>query len=185
MLKPLRQQEQVNVDYICPYTQEAGGILCYGSGSGMYFAEYSFTASGVRPIGIQLNNVEHVNFSRQFNPQYLRTTEVPCGIVGIGTQGDFVTDWIHIIGNVFTGDPAYVGPSGLFTNSNSFGGQRVGKFLSSLTPDPHLVTMRGLGFSREYIDPITKQIVLENNPADRLLVQSDGIIKIRITGSTL
>lgn len=180
MLKPLRQQEQVNVDYICPYTQEAGGILSYGSASGMFFAEYAINPSGARPIGIQLNDVENVNFSREFFPQYLRTTEVPCGIVGIGTQGDYVTDWIHVVGTVFVGDDAYAGPSGLFTNSASFGGARVGKFLSPLKPNPHLVTMRGLGFSREFVDPITKQVIFENNPADRMLVQSDGTIKIRI-----
>lgn len=187
MLKPLRQQEQVNVDYICLYTQEAGGILSYGSASGMYFAEYAFNPSGVRPIGIQLNDIEHVNFVREFHPQHLRTTEVPCGIVGIGVQGDFVTDWIHVIGTVSNGDNAYVGPSGLFTNSDIYGGVRVGKFLGPLKANPHLVTMRGLGFSREYVDSVTKRIVFENNPADRLLVQSDGVIKIRINkipGST-
>lgn len=180
MLKPLRQQEQVNVDYICPYTQEAGGILSYAYASGVWFAEYAINASGAVPIGIQLNDIEHVNFSREVHPQRLRTTEVPCGIVGIGVQGDFITDWVYIIGTVYVGDAAYMGPSGLFTNSVSFSGARVGKFLGPLQSSPHVVTMRGKGSSREYVDPVTKQIVVENDPADRWLVLSDGTIKIRI-----
>jgi len=180
MLKPLRQQEQVNIDYICPYTQESGGILSYGSASGMYFAEYAINPSGARPIGIQLNDIEYVNLTREINPQRLRTTEVPFGIVGIGVQGEFITDWIHVIGTVYNGDPVYVGPSGLFTNSASYGGVRVGRFLGPLRSDPHTVTMRGLGSSREYVDPVTKVILFENNPAHRSMVPSDGTIKIRI-----
>jgi hypothetical protein len=81
---------------------------------------------------------------------------------------------------VGTGDKAYVGPSGTFTNSASFGGDIVGRFLGPLEADPHLVVMRGQGFSRQFVDPETKAIVTENDPADRTLVLSDGYIKIRI-----
>lgn len=182
-LKPIRETQQVNVDFFTPWTQERGGCLVIGSASGMYFAEYAFNPSGKKPLGIQLNDVEWMNLSRQFYRTYRGIgimTDVPCSTLGIGTEGDFETDWIYLIGTVFNGDTAYIGPSGTFTNSSSFGGEIVGQFLGSLKVDPHVVVMRGLGFSREYMDSCTKQIVWENNPADRTLVCSPGFIKVRI-----
>jgi hypothetical protein len=184
-LRPLRQQEQVNIDYISPWTQERGGILTYATASGITFAQYAHVASGAVPIGIQLNDVENVNFSREVFPQRIRNTEVPCGIVGIGVQGDFETDWVHQVGQISTGDLAYVGPSGTFTNSSSFGGALVGKFLGTLKANVHPVVFRGLGFSREFVDPVSKQIVWENNPSDMLTVLSPGFVKIRIDSSLM
>lgn len=181
MLRPLRQTEQVNIDFITPWTQERGGALTYAVASGMQIVEYGFDPSGVKFAGIQLNDVEYVNLGRQPFPQMWRDTEMPCGIVGIGTQGDWVTDWIHIVGTVNNGDTAYVGPSGTFTNSPDFGGARCGKFIGPLKSQPHILTMRGLGYSRELIDPCTKQKIFENNQADRVLVVTPGFIKIRIT----
>jgi hypothetical protein len=132
------------------------------------------------PVGLQLNDIEHINFAREFHPQRIRNTDVAWGTVGIATQGDFETDWVHIVGTVQSGDHAYAGPSGTLTNSSSFGGIRVGRFLSGLTSDPHQVTFRGFGFSGEFIDPVTKLPVWENNPDDRTLVLVDGYIKVRI-----
>jgi hypothetical protein len=106
-------------------------------------------------------------------------TEMPCGIVGIGVEGEFQTDWLYIVGTVMPGDTAYVGPSGTFTNDASLGGIEIGLFLSTLTQDPHTVTMRGLGFSRQYID-CEKHLAWENNPADRVLVITPGFAKIRV-----
>ncbi len=180
-LKPLRQTEQVNVDFITPYTQERGGCLTLASASGMTFVQYAFDPSDAIPLGIQLNDVEHMNLARHPHRTFLGyTVDVPCSIVGICTQGDFITDWLHIVGNIFPGDNMFVGPSGTFTNDSSFGSIKIGEFRSVLTPDPHQLTMRGLGFSRQYIDTCTKQLVWENNPADRVLVFSPGYAKIRV-----
>jgi hypothetical protein len=182
-LRPIRQVEQTNIDFICPFTQERGGCLSYATASGIEFAEYAINPSGRFILGLQLNDIEYMNLARQYHRGLVTprtTTDVPCGIVGIGVQGDWVTDWIHLIGDVYPGDPAYAGPSGTFTNSDSYGGAEIGYFLSSLMPDPHLITLKGLGFSRQYIDHETKKPVYENNPADRLLVNSPGYIKIRI-----
>lgn len=181
-LKPLRQTEQVNIDFISPWTQERGGCLSIAQASGMYFAEYAYDPSGVFPMGIQLNDIEWMNLARQphrtFRPGAM--TDVPCGIVGIATQGDFVTDWLHLVGTVSRGDTAYVGPSGTFTNVSTLGGPAIGKFIGPLEPDPHTVVFRGLGFSRQYMDPCDKQIKWENNPSDRIDVLSPGYIKIRV-----
>lgn len=182
MLRPLRQTEQVNIDFITPHTQERGGALVYAEASGICFVEYAFAPSGAKFAGIQLNDVEYMNLGIHPNPQYIREVDVPCAIVGMGMQGDWITDWVHIVGTVNNGDPAYVGPSGTFTNSSAFGGAECGMFIGPLKSQPHFLTMRGLGFSREFIDPCTKERVMENDPADRVLVLSDGFIKIRIRG---
>jgi len=181
-LRPLRQTEQVNIDFISPWTQERGGCLSIVEVSGVHIAEYSADPVGKFPMGIQLNDIEWMNLSRQYHRTYSHpaaTTDVPCGTVGIAIQGDFITDWLHLVGTVMPGDPAYSGPSGTFTNSSSFG-PKIGKFIGVLDPDPHTVTYRGLGFSREFVDPCTKQLVWENNPADAVHVISPGYIKIRV-----
>ena len=182
-LQPLRQTEQVNIDFITPWTQERGGCLSIVQASGMHFAEYAANPSGLFPMGIQLNDIEWMNLARQYHRTYAHpaaTTDVPCGVVGIATQGDFITDWVHIVGTVMPGDPAYSGPSGTFTNSAAHGGPKIGKFIGVLKPDPHTVTWRGLGFSRQFIDPCDKQLKWENNPADRIEVVTPGYIKIRV-----
>lgn len=183
-LKPLRQTEQVNIDFITPYTQERGGCLSLATASGITFAQYAYSPVGVFPMGIQLNDIEHMNLGRQYHRTFTGIgvmTDVPFGIVGIGVQGDFITDWLCLVGDIYPGDNAYVGPSGTFTNSASFGGLKIGEFRSSLQPDPHTLVMRGMGFSRQYIDTNTKQVVWENNPADRVIVISPGYAKIRIS----
>ena len=182
-LKPLRQTEQVNIDFITPWTQERGGCLSIVQASGMYFAEYAHDPSGLFPMGLQLNDIEWMNLSRQYHRTYAHPaamTDVPCGTVGICVQGDFITDWVLLVGSVQNGDTAYAGPSGMFTNSSSFGGEKIGKFIGPLKPDPHTVTFRGLGFSRQYIDTCDKQLKWENNPADRIEVVTPGYIKIRV-----
>ena len=180
-LKPIRQTEQVNTDYTTPYTQERGGCLSLALSSGMYIVQYAINPSGVFPLGIQLNDVEHMNLTLQPHRTFLGyTVDVPCSIVGIAEQGDFVTDWLYLVGSIAPGDAAYVGPSGTFTNSTAFGSRQIGEFRSALQVDPHRVTFRGLGFSRQYVDPCTKQLTFENNPADKQYVLTPGFAKIRI-----
>lgn len=182
-LRPLRQTEQVNIDFISPWTQERGGCLTLATASGCTFAQYAADPSGVFPMGIQLNDIEWMNLARQYHRTFSHPaamTDVPCGTVGIGVQGDFITDWLHLTGTPMPGDSVYVGPSGTFTDTDSFGGKRIGRFLSVLDPKPHTVVFRGLGFSRQYIDTCTKQLVWENDPADRVEIATPGFIKIRV-----
>jgi hypothetical protein len=179
-LLPIRQTQQVNIDFITPWTQERGGILCYVAASGIEFAEYSYATNGI-PMGIQLNDVENINLVYQVDPRRIKDTDVPFSTVGIGVQGDFYTDWIHVAGQLRNGDTAYVGPSGTITNDANLGGKIIGRFISPLKVQPHRVVMKGLGFSRQYMDPITKEILWENNPADRVWVYTPGFAKVRIT----
>lgn len=179
-LLPDRQTQQVNIDYPCPFTQERGGILTYVMFSGIQFVQYAANPSGALFAGIQMNDIENVNFVRQPFQQYLRTMDIPFTIVGTSTQGDYITDWIYPIGTIFNGDLAYLGPSGMITNSSIFGSEVIGNFLGPLKPDPHTVVMRGMGFSYEYIDPVTKAHVVENDPRNATLLATPGYIKVRI-----
>lgn len=179
-LRPDRQTQQVNIDFPCPWTQERGGILSWMQASGMYFVQYAFDPSGAKCLGLQLNDIENVNFVRQPFQQYIRDIDLPMARVGAATEGDFLTDWIYPVGQINQGDLAYAGPSGMITNSSAFGGELIGKFIGILIPKPHWVTLRGLGFSRQYIDPVTKILVWENNPADAIRLATPGFIKIRI-----
>lgn len=181
-LRPDRQTQGVNIDFPCPWTQERGGILSWVQASGMYFVEYAFNPSGVHAAGLQLNDIENVNMARQPFQQYIRDMDIPFARVGIATQGDFLTDWIYPIGAISQGDIAYAGPSGMITNSPSFGGEVIGKFLGILMPKPHWVTLRGMGFSRQYIDTTkhSKPMIWENNPADAIRLATPGFIKIRV-----
>jgi len=147
--------------------------------SGVDVVRYVADPSGARPLGIQLNDVEHLNLSREYYPHQRRVGQV-CDTVGVGTRGDFETDWLHLGGSIACGDPAYLGPSGTITNLTSFGSPRVGSFLSSLTPDRHLLTYAGLGFSTTVTDCNSKRPVTENDPADRVLIVSPGYAKVRI-----
>ena len=180
MLRAFRQVQGINLNYITPWTQERGGILSYGSASGITIVEYRANPSGAIPVGIQYNDVENMNLVRQPPQWRLRETDMPLATVGVAMEGEFEIDWLHLIGVLSQGSPAYVGPSGTITNSSSFGSYRIGTFLSTLSSKPHTVVYRGMGFSYQYMDTNTKTLAFENNPADRILIASPGFAKVRI-----
>lgn len=180
-LKPDRQVETINLTYPTFNTSERGGILSLATVSGIQIVEYAREPSGAIPIGIQQNDVEHIDCSRQVHPRALgRQVDFSLSLVGAATDGQFTTDWISITGTLKPGQQAYVGPSGTITNDSTLGGTRIGTFLSTLTPDPHVVVFAGLGWSRVQIDTNTKKQFTENDPADRILVTTPGFAKIRI-----
>jgi hypothetical protein len=177
MLRGTRQLESLNNDFVCPFTQERGGVLSFANPSGITFLEYAREPSGAIPLGIQYNDIEYMDLSRQFPTWHLKETDQPCGIVGAVTQGDLETDWLYIIGTLTTGDKAYVGPSGTITNYAALGGHHIGKFLSPLTIKPHQVVFSGLGFSSSYMQ---NQVVINDN-ATIVWVDSPGFARVRIT----
>lgn len=180
-LRPDRQIEALNITYPTFNTSERGGILSLGSVSGIQIAEYAHTASGAIPVGIQHNDVEHLDVSRQVHPRLSgRDVAEPLDLVGAITDGTVTTDWLCITGTLMPGQKAYVGPSGTITNDSSHGGARIGTFISILEADPHTVTFAGKGWSRKQMDPVTKTIFIENNPSDKILVITPGFAKVRI-----
>lgn len=172
-------QRKVNTDFVCLQTQERGGILSVATSGGLTFAEYAVEPSGKKPLGLQLNDIEHINLYREYDPRRIRRTDMPCGTVGIG-QGQYQTDWLHLIGVVNAGDRAYVGPSGTVTNYSGFGSAEIGFFTSVLKADPHFIVFRGLGFTTSYMDCVTKQVVVENDPANMICLPSPGFINVNI-----
>lgn len=181
MLKPIRQQHALTLDYCTPDTSERGGVLHFVEVSGIQMVRYLENPSGYFAAGIQFHDVEYIDYSRQVDPRRNRETTDPYSAVGIITNGEFITDWIHNpSGTIMPGTRAYAGPSGTITNVNTYGGCLLGYFMSTLTPVTKTLVYRGLGFSTSYMDPITKQVVTENDPANRTLVISDGHAKVRI-----
>ena len=185
MLRPIRTVRNINTDFVALQTQERGGILSFATVSGVVVLQYSAVASGVIPFGIQYNDIEYIDYSRQPPPWRLRELDIPCGIVGVLTDGEVETDWLYISGIICTGMPAYVGPSGTITNDVSLGSKQIGYFTSDLSVSPHLVVYKGLGYSREYMDCVTKLIQFDNNPADMVCVISPGFARIRINQSIM
>jgi hypothetical protein len=180
-LKPEQQLEALTLTYPTFNTSERGGILSLGTVSGIQIIEYARDPSGVIPIGIQLNDVEHIDPSRQIDPRCLgRRVDYSMAIVGAATDGEFTTDWISITGTLIPGQKAYVGPSGTITNNGDLGGVRIGTFISILEIDPHTVVFAGKGWSRKQMDSLTKTIFIENDPANRTLVITPGYAKVRI-----
>lgn len=180
MLKPLRQQAALNVDFCGFDTSDRGGILHLVTASGIDLARYVADPSGQTMLGFQLNDIEYIDYTRQIDPSRNREVTNPFEIVNILQDGDIETDWVHLIGSPVRGAPAYAGPSGMVTDSASFGGAQIGIFLGTLNADPHLVTYRGRGFTTSYQERCTHNIVVDNDPADRVLVLSDGSIKVRM-----
>jgi hypothetical protein len=172
-------ERKVNTDFVCLQTQERGGILSIATSGGLTFAEYALNPSGARPLGIQLNDIENINLTREYDPRRLRKTDFPCGTVGAGL-GQYETDWLFLIGTVNPGDKAYVGPSGTITNSTSFGGDVIGFFTSVLNSEPHLVVFRGLGLTFSVMDNVTKRVVIENDPNNMICLPSPGFIGVKI-----
>lgn len=180
-LRPTRNVSTINLDSISINTSERGGVLCYLPASGVDVVDYCENPSGVFPIGIKMNDTEYLDLSRQIHPRSLgRQVEQPYGIVGILVDGDFETDWVFITNpnEVRAGVDAYLGPSGTITDTNSFGGQKIGYFRGTLESNPHNVIFNGMGFSRSKIDSITKQVVVENGI--RTLISTQGWIKVHI-----
>ncbi len=179
-LRSSREVFSLNNDFITLNTSERGGILSVGSASGITILEYAVDPSGKVPLGLQYNDVEFLDRSREFDPQRLRETEVPFGIVGAATNGIFETNWLHRVGTICPGDKAYMGPSGTFTNDASLSGFQVGVFVGQVSNNPGLVLFKGGGFHRELIDTATKRPIFVNNPADRVFIVTPGFVKIRV-----
>jgi len=183
-LNPDLTMRGLNLDFPKIKTSERGGILSMIYVSGMWLAESVADPSGMRPIGIQLNDVENVNFQRQYYPM-LRRVDQPYAIVGVATDGDFETNWLYLSGPIRPGTKAYVGPSGTITNISSLGNVQIGYFLSALKPRPGVVIYEGGGFSTSYMDYNTKRPFTENDPANRVVIGTPGFATVKIDQSII
>lgn len=167
--------KHINCDYASYDTAQRGGILTYASISGIDTARYHDNGYDLVPLGIQLQDVEYLPRNRN-----LKDVIGQFEIMDILRKGQIVTNWILKVGIIAPGDTAFVGPSGLITNDSSFGGDVIGKFMTFFVPKIETLTYRGLGIRRTYQDPITKEIIFENDSRDVINITSTGYAKVSI-----
>jgi hypothetical protein len=93
---------------------------------------YAATASGKVPMGVLLNDVVDIDLTRQHINYH--KDEVSVGSkVALLRAGQVTTNSID--GTPSAGDKAYVGVSGLITDTAAAGAYQVGTFLSSKDAD--------------------------------------------------
>lgn len=150
-LKPGREEHVYDLQYFAatitgPNTtmMTRGGGLCQvsgtpGSGEAMDSSaqaiEYVANPSGKLCVGILLNDVVNIDFSRQQLNQYKDEVQVG-GKVTVGRNGTWVTN--NIMPGQATGtvpSTLYLGTSGNFTDVNPGGYPTVGQLLSRKDAD--------------------------------------------------
>lgn len=149
-----RQVFQTNIDCTVSGVAERGGILSYvPSVEGLCAYADAAAVSGqlVKPAGLLLDDVEDINYFR--NGEYRQRNVVPLGsVVGIATEGEFLTDFVEqtgpgaiSVGTYAPGDVLYLGDdgqvsrnNGTFNNGATAIREVVGAALSSLGSDGFL-----------------------------------------------
>lgn len=138
-LKPDRIESQVDISFFMNTEETRGGVATLvtgGSGVAMddssAVAAYAVDPSGAVPLGVLLNDVVDIDLTRQHIN--FHKDEVSVGSkVSLLRVGQVTTDSID--GTPSAGDAAYVGASGLLTDTQATGAYQVGTFLSSTDAD--------------------------------------------------
>ena len=138
-LKPDRVESQVDISFFMNTSETRGGVATLSTGgSGVAMDDsaavvsYAATASGKVPMGVLLNDVVDIDLTRQ-QINYHKD-EVSVGSkVALLRAGQVTTNSID--GTPSAGDKAYVGVSGLITDTAAAGAYQVGTFLSSKDAD--------------------------------------------------
>jgi hypothetical protein len=138
-LKPDRVESQVDISFFMNTSETRGGVATLSTGgSGVAMDDsaavvsYAATASGKVPMGVLLNDVVDIDLTRQHINYH--KDEVSVGSkVALLRAGQVTTNSID--GTPSAGDKAYVGVSGLITDTAAAGAYQVGTFLSSKDAD--------------------------------------------------
>jgi hypothetical protein len=138
-LKPDRVESQVDISFFMNTAETRGGVATLSTGgSGVAMDDsaavvsYAATASGKVPMGVLLNDVVDIDLTRQHINYH--KDEVSVGSkVALLRAGQVTTNSID--GTPSAGDKAYVGVSGLITDTAAAGAYQVGTFLSSKDAD--------------------------------------------------
>lgn len=150
MLRPQRQELWVDREFHPKFKPgERGGLLSIVKASGLNFAQYAADPSGIPMMGVQTHDViefDRPDIQRRPFGRIVHDIYEPIEII---MAGDIETNFIHPDAEVFSGQIAYAGPSGLFTHDSSFGGYRVGVFMSDISADEKAVVVEGGGFYRQ------------------------------------
>lgn len=133
-LKPDRIITEEVLDYFMDEVADRGGIVSLSTGgsgvamdSSVQLATYKPSGSGAKPLGVLLVDMKSYDLTKT-HKNYQRNEVNKGGKVTILRRGQVTTDMIVASVTPAAGDPAYVGPSGLFTNTTSGGDAKVGSF---------------------------------------------------------
>lgn len=151
-LKGDRFEAITSIEYFMDQVAERGGVVCEitaGSGAALDQAaaavEYHADPSGHYAIGLLLNDVVNLDLTRQ-HPNWHKNEMQKGSKVTLLREGWVVTNMLEGTGIVPTvGQKAYVGSSGLLTNSTQCGGiatdggsLEVGRFESTKDEDGYV-----------------------------------------------
>lgn len=147
-LRESRQTFHTNIDCTVSGVSERGGILSYVPGvNGLCGYADATAVSGQlsNPAGLLLDDVEALNYYN--HPEYRQRNVVPQGsVVGIATEGEFLTDFVETatadgasVGTYVPGDTLYLADNGQVSRQQIAGLRPVvGKALAALTADGFL-----------------------------------------------
>lgn len=146
-LKPDREEFNHDIRYYMDTVADRGGVVVLQSaGSGGYPGDpnavvtYAAAPSGRYPVGILLCDVVSIDLSRYHMNWYREQVPVGSKVV-LARSGWYTTNMIDPASNPVGGEPAYLGPSGLF--SLTAGGPLVGQFIGAKDED---------GFAPVYVE---------------------------------
>lgn len=133
-LLPWRQTNRQAVDFVTPFHIERGGMLSLTTLSGTQYAVYEKSPdANTVPLGMMQYDTEEVDLYRALAPWTTHNAFPEFTPLPYITEGHMITNAIDsTVTSVTIGQPAYLAPSGMITNSTKYGTKRVGTFLSVL-----------------------------------------------------
>ena len=142
-LKPDRSIESTEITLVCNDVISKGAVLVYGtgtttsaSGAGVYTpgaAEFAASSSGRIPAGLSLANFVNIDQTRQ-KRNFHKDEQIVGEKVPLVRRGWVITDQIAAV-TIAAGDTAYLGASGLLTNSSAGSAPKVGQFATKKDAD--------------------------------------------------
>ena len=142
-LKPDRSIESTEITLVCNDVIVKGAVLVYGtgtttsaSGAGVYTpgaAEFAASSSGRIPAGLSLANFVNIDQTRQ-KRNFHKDEQIVGEKVPLLRRGWVITDQIAAV-TIAAGDTAYLGASGLLTNSSAGSAPKVGQFATKKDAD--------------------------------------------------
>jgi hypothetical protein len=138
-LKPDRIEFLSDISFFATSAAERGGVVSVvtgGSGVSMDDANavvsYATNPSGVKPIGILLNDVVSLDLTRQHINWHRDEVQVG-GKVALLRNGQVTTNLVA--GTPAAGSDAYVAASGYISTVQATGAVKIGQFLSAKDSD--------------------------------------------------
>jgi hypothetical protein len=193
MLGPRQQIFHRDLTMVSQRAGEAGGILSWVASSGVEVIDYVDNPAEAQPLGVQLHNVEIMDETYMYNPwrdRGVRQVSKPGEQLAFSSHCEIDTNFIHPNATPHSGKKAYLGPSGLITDDASFGGEVIGRFLSSLNDvnsaglpkTSGWITIHGGGFVRgDYMKKVGPgKFEIQQESIELFRIVSPGWARVKI-----